>query len=137
MIENREHSDIELGSNRSFGFVFAVVFGLIGLYPLINDAAPRWWALGCAGVMLLITLVKPNLLAPLNRLWFKFGMLLAKIINPIVMFLIYVTTMVPIGLLLRLSGKDLLSLKLDSDENSYWIERAPPGPEPDSLTEQF
>ena len=137
MIENQEHSEVELGSDRSFGIVFFVVFLLIGLYPLINQAGVRIWSLSIAGVFLLIALVMPKLLSPLNRIWLKFGLLLAKIVNPIVMFLIYVTTIVPIGLLLRLFGKDLLLQKVDSQAKSYWIERTPAGPTPESLNEQF
>ena len=137
MIENQEHSEVELGSDRSFGIVFLVVFLLIGLYPLINQAGVRIWSLSIAGVFLLIALVMPKLLSPLNRIWLKFGLLLAKIVNPIVMFLIYVTTIVPIGLLLRLFGKDLLLQKVDSQAKSYWIERTPAGPTPESLNEQF
>ena len=137
MIENQAHADLEVGSNRSFGVVFCVVFALIGCYPLLNEAPVRIWALGVAAVLLLITLLAPQVLAPLNRLWFKFGMLLARIINPVVMFVIYVTTILPIGLILRASGKDLLRQRLDPEESSYWIVRTPPGPEPESLVDQF
>ncbi|MCR9258137.1 MAG: SxtJ family membrane protein [Pseudomonadaceae bacterium] len=137
MIETQEHLEVEIGSNRSFGMVFTVVFLIIGLWPLIGDNPVRIWSLSIAGIFLTITLLVPKILAPLNRLWFKFGMLLARIINPIVMFIIYVVAMLPIGLLLRLGGKDLLRQKLDRDTNSYWILRSPPGPEPESLTDQF
>ena len=137
MIESQEHTEIEVGSSRSFGVVFFVIFTLIGLYPLLNSNPPFIIMLGLGSIFLLLALVKPTLLDPLNKLWFRFGMFLAKIVNPIVMFIIYVTTMLPIGILLRLSGKDLLRKKLDPEAESYWIVRDPSGPEPESLTEQF
>ena len=137
MIETQDHSEIEVGSNRSFGVVFFTVFLIIGLWPLISDNPVRVWALTIAGIFLVIALVIPRLLAPLNRIWFRFGMLLARVINPIVMFIIYVVTVLPIGLVLRLSGKDLLRLKMNAETDSYWIHRDPPGPEPESLTDQF
>lgn len=137
MIESQEHGSVEVGSSRSFGIVFFVVFLIIGLFPLISGSPLRIWSLGIAGSFLVIALLIPSILSPLNKLWFRFGMLLAKIVNPIVMFIIYVTTVLPIGLLLRASGKDLLSKKLDPDMPSYWRERAPPGPEPESLIDQF
>jgi nitrate reductase NapE component len=137
MIESQEHGSVEVGSNRSFGIVFFAVFLVIGLFPLISGSGVRLWSLVIAGIFLAAALVYPKILEPLNKLWFRFGMLLAKIVNPIVMFIIYVTTVLPIGLLLRALGKDLLSKKLDKNMPSYWKERSPPGPEPDSLTDQF
>ncbi len=137
MIESKEHTTIEIGSSRSFGLVFAGVFAVIGLWPLLSASPPRIWAMAIAAAFLLVAMVAPNLLKGLNRLWFRFGMLLGRIVNPIVMFLIYVISMVPIGLILRLTGKDLLRLKLHKDQTSYWIAREPAGPEPDSLKNQF
>lgn len=135
--DRQEYSKIEVGSSRSFAVVFAVVFAIIGAYPLLRGGDPRVWALVIAGAFVLVGLVYPKALQPLNVLWFKFGMLLGRIINPLVMLIIYVVTVVPIGIILRLVGKDLLSLKLDSANSSYWIVRAPPGPEPKSLEDQF
>lgn len=137
MIENQEYSSVEVGSNRSFGVVFAVVFAIIGTYPLLAGDPVRIWSLGVAGGFGLVTLVAPQVLRPLNSLWFKFGMLLGRIINPIVMFLIYVITILPIGLIMQALGKDLLRRRLEPEATSYWLERAPAGPEPDSLKEQF
>ncbi|XOV81722.1 MAG: SxtJ family membrane protein [bacterium] len=137
MIETQEHLEVEIGSTRSFGIVFSIVFLIIGLWPLINGNDLRIWSLGIAGTFLAVAFFAPQILAPLNRLWFKFGMLLARIINPIVMFIIYVITILPIGILLRLSGKDLLRQKMDDTTTSYWISREPPGPAPESLTDQF
>lgn len=135
--ELQGHSKIEVGSNRSFGLVFFVVFLLIGLYPLLDGGAVRLWSLIVSGVFLFFSFVFSNVLTPLNVLWFKFGMLLAKIVNPIVMFIIYALTIVPFGLGARLMGKDLLGRKLHPEQESYWIEREPPGPKPESLKNQF
>ncbi|MCZ6853408.1 MAG: SxtJ family membrane protein [Gammaproteobacteria bacterium] len=136
-IETQDHSTIEAGSSKSFGIVFATVFVIIGLFPLFSGSAVRLWALLIGGVFLLLALSIPRVLQPLNLLWFRFGLLLGKVISPVVMFVIYVTTVLPIGVTMRLCRKDLLRLKLDGVEPSYWIERSPPGPEPESLEEQF
>lgn len=133
----REFTTVEMGSSRSFGFVFAAVFLIIGLIPLWNGGAPLIWALLLTSVFALLALFLPRTLQPLNVIWFKFGMMLGKIINPIVMLLIYLLTMIPIGLIMRALGKDLLRMKLDRDSDSYWIHRDPPGPAPDSLNDQF
>jgi len=137
MIETQEHLEVKIGSNRSFGIVFVAVFLIIGFWPLLSGNDIRIWSLSVAFSILAITIIAPQVLAPVNILWFKFGMLLARIVNPVVMFLIYVIAMLPIGILLRLSGKDLLRQKLDSEATSYWIAREPPGPEPESLIDQF
>jgi len=136
-IESQGHSGVEMGSSRSFGLVFSTVFTIIGLFPLLSGEPVRLWSLLVAVIFLVIALAVPKILNPLNLLWFKFGLLLAKFINPVVMFIIYVSTFIPIGLLLRLFRKDLLSLKLSSSKKSYWIVREPPGPEPDSFENQF
>ena len=137
MIENEEYSKIEAGSNRSFGIVFAVIFSLIAAYPLLYDEPIYLWAAGIAAAFLVVAILFPKLLTPLNRLWFKFSLLLAMIINPLVMLVIFVVTVVPIGLLLKLFGKDVLGLKLDGAASSYWINRDPPGPPPSSYEDQF
>ena len=85
----------------------------------------------------MITLVRPSLLAPLNRLWMRFGLLLHKIVNPVVMGIIFVLTVVPIGLVMRMIGKDILHLRFDKQCDSYWIRRDPPGPSPESMDNQF
>ena len=128
---------VKMGSERSFGLVFTAVFLIIGCWPLIGAEAPRWWALGVAGLFLLLALLKPDLLAPLNRAWLRFGLLLHRIVSPLVLGLMFALVFVPIGLLLRLFGKDPLRLRLDPAAQSYWIEREPPGPAADSMTNQF
>ena len=124
-------------SERSFGFVFAVVFVVIGLWPLLGDGDPRWWSLAIALAFAAVALVRPILLAPLNRLWFKFGMLLNRIVSPLVMGMLFYLIITPIALFMRLLGKDLLNLKRDPEARSYWIPRDPPGPEPDTIKNQY
>jgi hypothetical protein len=125
------------GSERAFGLVFAVVFAVFGLLPLWRGVPARWWCLGVSGAFLLLALVAPRTLAPLNWVWFKIGLLLHAVVNPIVMTLLFVTTVTPIALIMRAMGKDPLRLRLDPDAPTYWIERRPPGPEPTSMPRQF
>jgi hypothetical protein len=131
------HSKVKISSDRSFGVVFGVVFALIGLWPLLRDGNPRLWALGLAAAFLLVAFTKPQLLAPLNRLWARFGLLLHHIVNPVIMAFIYFGAVVPTGLVLRAMRKDLLRLKRDSAAKSYWIVREPPGPSSGSMAKQF
>ena len=125
------------GSDRGFGVVFVVVFVAIGLFPLLNGGPPRAWALGIAATFLAAALVWPALPAPLNRVWFKFGLLLQRVVNPLVMALIYFAVVTPTGLVMRALGKDPLRLKYDPDARSYWSHRDPPGPERESMQNQF
>ncbi|MBT3401824.1 MAG: hypothetical protein HN420_17765, partial [Rhodospirillaceae bacterium] len=86
---------------------------------------------------LAIAFLRPGLLAPLNRLWTRFGLLLHRIVNPIVMGFLFYLTVTPMALIMRALGKDLLRLKRDPEAKSYWIERTPPGPAPDTMSNQF
>lgn len=129
--------DIKVGSERGFGIVFAVVFLIVGLWPLLDGSTPRWWAMAIAATFLAAGYLFPVLLRPLNIVWFKIGMLMFKVVNPLTMALLFVTTIIPIGLLMRAFGKDVLRLKLEPDAQSYWIERDPPGPAPESMKDQF
>jgi hypothetical protein len=131
------HRKVVAGSNRSFGIVFAVVFGLIGAWPLVSGNPPRLWAAGIAIAFAIVALAAPHWLAPLNRLWFRVGLLLHRVVNPVVMGLIFFLTVVPIGLLMRAFGKDPLRLRREPAADSYWIARVPPGPEPGSMSRQF
>ena len=117
--------DIKVGSNRSFGIVFFVVFLLVSLYPLINGDNVRFWSLAISGIFLILGILNSNLLSPLNKIWFKFGILLGRIISPIVMGIIFFLVVTPIAFIMRLLGKDLLNLKY-SDNQSYWIEKYGP-----------
>jgi hypothetical protein len=124
--EFESHVEVNMGSEKSFGIVFAIVFSLIGLYPLVHGADVRLWALIIALVLLVLSFLAPKTLSLPNKLWFKLGMALGAIVAPVVMALVYFTTVVPIGLIIRLMGKDPLREKLDKDADSYWIERDQP-----------
>ena len=129
--------EVEGSSDRAFGFVFAAVFLIIAAWPLIHSGAPRWWSVGVAAAFGLVAVVKPVLLAGANKLWMKFGLLLAKVVSPIALGILFYIVFMPIGLLMRVSGKDPLRLKFDPAAQSYWIPREPPGPPPTSMTNQF
>ena len=118
--------EIKLGSNRSFGIVFFIVFVLIAIYPLINQGEVRIWSLIISFLFLFLGLLNSKILTPLNKLWFRFGLFLGKIISPIIMAVIFFLVVTPIGLLMRLFGKDVLNLKLNKKINSYWIEKVGP-----------
>lgn len=128
---------VKMGSERSFGLVFAGLFAIIALWPLKAGGEMRLWALGVAAGFLIAALAKPGLLKPLNLVWFKFGMVLHHVVTPVVMGLVFFLTVTPIGLLRRAAGKDSMRLKRQTGLASYWIDRAPPGPAPESMKNQF
>ena len=117
--------EIKIGSNRSFGVVFFVVFLLIALYPVINNGEIRIWSLISSIIFLILGLLNSKLLNPLNKLWFKFGIVLGKIISPLIMGIIFFLVVTPTGLIMRLLRKDILSLKYNQNK-SYWIEKNGP-----------
>ena len=117
--------DVKISSNRSFGIVFFVVFLIIALYPLINDGNIRLWSLIVSLAFLALGLLNSKFLSPLNKIWFKFGLFLGKIISPMVMGLIFFFVVTPIGILMRILKKDLLNLKMNNNK-SYWIEKSGP-----------
>ena len=116
---------MKLPSNKNFGIVFFIVFLIVGLYPLINSENIRIWSLIISSIFLVFGLLNSKILTPLNKLWFKFGILLGKIISPFVMGIIFFLVVTPIGLIMRLLGKDVLNLKY-SKNKSYWIEKKGP-----------
>ena len=117
--------DIKIGTNRSFGIVFFLVFITISFYPSLNGENIRIWSLIISIVFLALGLFNSKLLNPLNKIWFKFGLLLGKIISPIVMGIIFFLVVTPIALFMRLLKKDLLNLKF-SKKHTYWIEKSGP-----------
>ena len=117
--------EIKISSNRSFGIVFFIVFFFIAIYPVINDGHVRIWSLIISIVFLILGLLNSKILFPLNKIWFKFGILLGKIISPLIMGLIFFVVVTPIGLLMRLFNKDLINLKFNQSK-SYWIEKNEP-----------
>lgn len=136
--EDLKRAEVIRGSSdRTFGLVFAAFFLLVGLAPLRHGGHIRIPALAVSGVFLLIALFRPALLRPINALWLKLGILLGRVVNPIVVSLLFFIVFVPAGVLLRLLGKDPLRLKPDYQKGSYWIDRNPPGPQPESLLRQF
>ena len=124
-------------SNRAFGVVFTAVFLIVALWPLLSGQSPRIWALAVSGLVLLITVAVPGLLTVPNRLWMKFGLLLHRIISPVVLAILFYVVVTPMGLIMRAFGKDPLRLKREVSDPSYWIRREPPGPQPDSMSDQF
>jgi hypothetical protein len=124
-------------SDRGFGFVFAGFFTLVAIVRWWKEQGGAGWFAAAALAMLLIALARPSLLAPFNRLWTKLALLLSKIMNPIIMGILFFLVVAPIGLLMRLTGKRPLALEFDPAAKSYWIERSPPGPLPGSMKNQF
>tara|TARA_B100001173_G_C15731228_1_gene438669 strand:- start:177 stop:566 length:390 start_codon:yes stop_codon:yes gene_type:complete len=118
MINNK----IKIGSNRSFGIVFFIVFLIIATYPILNGSSIRLWSLIIGIIFLILGIINSRILSPLNILWIKFGLLLGKIVSPIVMGFVFFGVVTPIAILMKLFRKDLLNLKRD-DKKSYWLEK--------------
>lgn len=128
---------VNLGSDRKFGLTFAAIFAIFGLLPLFRHESPRWALIAVSAAFLAAAVLRPDWLTPLNRAWFKLGLLLNKIVGPIVMGVLFFGAVTPFAWFLRKKGKDLLSLELKPGAETYWIEREPPGPARGSLTKQF
>jgi hypothetical protein len=133
----RTHRKVTIGSERNFGIVFAVFFALVALGPAVHGGSTRWWALVVSACFLACAFLAPQLLKPLNLLWFKLGLALHHIINPIVMAVMFYGAILPMAVLLRALGKDLLRLKRDPECTSYWIPRDQPAPASGSMSKQF
>ena len=114
---------IKIGTNRSFGIVFFAVFLIISFYPLLNEGNLRIWSLVVSIIFLLLGLFNSKILTPLNKIWFKFGMILGNIVSPIVMGLVYFCVVTPIAIMMRLLGKDILNIKKNK-KKTYWIEKS-------------
>ena len=119
------NTEIKIGSNKSFGIVFFVVFLLIAIYPLINNGDLRIWSFIIAIIFLILGLINSKVLTPLNKLWFKFGLLLGKIVSPLIMGIIFFFVVTPTAFIMRIIGKDLLNLKFNN-KKTYWIEKTDP-----------
>jgi hypothetical protein len=134
----REH-EVKAGSERGFGLTVGGILLLIAAWWIWSDGAdPIDAALVVIGSTLVVLgVVAPRLLAPLNRAWIRLGLLLGKVVSPIALGIIYGTTIVPIGLFMRLRGKDLLHLRRAPELSTYWISKDPPGPAPDTMPNQF
>ncbi len=139
--------ELQTGSDRSFGLTGGGILVAIACIRGVDSWSifEPVWSLDTAGIALLsigallitLSLAARGSLSGLNQAWMKVGILMSKIVTPIVMGLIFYTTVTPIGLIMRLLGKDLLNVKRDPDVKSYWVERTPPGPAPDSMKNQF
>ena len=146
MVERGSHERFDrddrtrMGSERGFAIVFAVVFLIIAaIKQFLAGSAPVWVGLwvALAALTLLVGLVRPRWLRPLNIAWFRFGLLLHRVVSPLVMGLVFYGTVTPIGLIMRLVRKRPLRLRFDPAAESYWIARQPPGPAPGSFADQF
>lgn len=135
--QNRDEEVVKTSSDRSFGLVFAGFFSLLGVFSLLGGGHrwPYWFAVAVAFVVL--AFAAPRILAPLNRLWTKFGLLLHMIVSPLILGLLYYVFITPVGFLMRMSGTDPLRLRYEPEAESYWIRRDPPGPAPDTFKNQF
>jgi len=116
-------NDIKIGSNRSFGIVFFIVFLLISIYPIFKDGNIRTWSLIVAIILLVLGLFNSKILTPLNLVWFKFGLILGKIVSPIIMGIVFFVVVTPISFIMKILGKDLLNLKYNNNK-SYWIKKS-------------
>lgn len=125
------------GSDRSFGIVMACALAAVTLLNAWHSGRLWPWTGGLAALFLAAGLFRPPLLHPLNLIWLRFGLLLHRVVNPIVMALLFYGTVLPTGLVMRMMGKDLLRLKRQPDADSYWIVRQPPGPSPETMRDQF
>ena len=120
-----KNTEIKIGSNKSFGIVFFLVFLLIAIYPLINNGELRIWSLVVSIIFLILGLINSKVLTPLNKLWFKFGLLLGKVVSPLIMGIIFFFVVTPTAFIMRIIGKDLLNLKFNN-KKTYWIEKTGP-----------
>jgi hypothetical protein len=127
----------KVSGNRAFGWVFVTVFLIIALWPLVFGGTLRWWSLIVSALVMLVTIAAPSLLTVPNRLWLRFGLLLHRIVSPVVLGIMFYLVVMPMGLLMRAFGKDFLRLRRNDSAESYWIKREPPGPQPDSMPHQF
>ena len=116
------YQTVKLGSNKSFGIVFFIVFLLIAIWPLLSSNEIRIWSLVISFIFLILGIFNSKKLTPLNKLWMRFGLFLGSIISPIIMGIIYFAVVTPTGLIMRILGKDLLMLK-KNDKKTYWIEK--------------
>ena len=138
--EHQSTHEIETSSDRSFGLTVGGILALIEAYCMWSSGdLDRFglFLLCVSASLLFFGVVYPKILAPFNKAWTKLGFLMFKVVNPIIMLVVYVLTIVPTGLLMRLAGKDPMRLKLDKEAKTYWIERDPAGPSPDSMKKQF
>ena len=129
--------EIKLSSDRSFGIVFLLVFLAMGIWMVLGSHPEGWLFLAGSVILFVVTLARPSILNPLNRAWFKFGLLLGQVVNPLILGVVFFLVITPMAVIRRLLGKDSLRLKSKPSLESYWIDRNPLGPKPGSMTRQF
>jgi hypothetical protein len=133
----RTPEPVKGSSDRGFGIVFAAVFVVLGGWPVLDGRGPTLWALAIAAAFALLAVVRPALLAPLNRIWTRFGLLLHRVVNPLVMAVLYFGVITPVALIMRATGRDPLNRRFDPGAASYWVNREPPGPASETMRNQF
>lgn len=131
------HTESRGNQNRTFGLAFAITFFAIGLWPLISGNSPRVWVIGTSILFLFLAIAIPGALGPLTKFWLRLGDFLHVVINPVVLGFIYLLSVIPVGLLMRVLRKDPLHRRFEPSAKSYWVVRQPPGPNPESLYRQF
>ncbi len=135
---SHQTADVKRGSDRGFGITFAIVFALLGGYfTAVTPLAAGPWLLGISGAFLAVAFIRPVTLRPLNVFWFRLGLLLHKIVSPLVMGLMFFLVITPFAIVMKLAGRDHLRLKFDAEQESYWVKREVPGPSPESFKKQF
>jgi len=135
--KKRPDRSAAFSADRNFGITFVMFFAIVGFLPLYRSGTVRWWAIALAAAFLFCAFAFPSLLRPLNHLWSKLGLLLHRVISPIVMVALYFIVFTPIGLVLRACDRNFFRLKFDKDAASYWLSREPPAPRPGGMTKQF
>ena len=137
MHENLNREEIKVSSDQSFGIVFALVFLAVGIWVVSDGQSKGWFFFVSAALFLVVAIARPSILGPLNRAWAKFGLLLGRVINPVILGFVFFLVVTPMAVIRRLLGKDSLHLKSNPDLKSYWIDRRPAGPKFGSMTKQF
>ena len=115
-----QQKSIKINSNKSFGIVFFIVFFIVSVFPLLHEGNVRIWSIIIAIIFLVLGLLNSKILTPLNRIWFRFGILLGSLVSPIVMSIVFFAVVTPISFMMKLFNKNLLTLKKDN-KSSYWI----------------
>jgi Saxitoxin biosynthesis operon protein SxtJ len=128
---------VPLPSNRSFGWTFSGIFLTVGVYGLWRGGAVLSWLLLAAVVMAAVTVTRETWLTPLNRAWMSLGLLLGRVVNPLVLGVIFFGIFTPVGLVMRMWGRDAMARRFEPDLKSYWLKRDPPGPADDSYRNMF
>ena len=144
MVDAGSHHDsvqrtdtLKPGSNRSFGMVFACLFAVVALYPLLFGSSARWWSLYLAATLALIALARPATFTVPNHIWHRFGLLLHQVVSPVSLGLIFYLAVTPTALILRLLRRDPLRLRLDRAAQSYWIVRSTDRSDRGDMRRQF